>query len=155
MYYCISMFMVASLIQFYYIIVISNMVSSLRISLSYLRSHFVPKIIRISGIRAGFSWSFFFQCMSPTRSEYSKLGLKLVSLEENRSRTPKKPSMAEEKKNDGADDPINLLLEQALTRQRDEMMENFSHILQCPADRNRCIFFKWPLWRHLSFQGTS
>jgi hypothetical protein len=38
--------------------------------------------------------------------------------------------MVEEKKNDGADDPINLLLEQALTRQRDEMMENFSHILQ-------------------------
>jgi hypothetical protein len=39
--------------------------------------------------------------------------------------------MAEEKKSNGADDPINLLLEQALTRQRDEMMENFSHILQC------------------------
>ena len=71
-----------------------------------------------------------FQCMSPTRSEYSKLGLELVSLEENHSRTPKKPSMAEEKKNDGADDPISLLLEQALTRQRDEMMENFSHIIQ-------------------------
>jgi hypothetical protein len=69
--------------------------------------------------------------MSPTRSEYRKLGLELVSLEDNRSHTPKKPSMAEEKKNDGADDPINLLLEQALTRQRDEMMENFSHILQC------------------------
>jgi hypothetical protein len=68
--------------------------------------------------------------MSPTRSEYRKLGLELVSLEDNHSRTPKKPSMAEEKKNDGADDPINLLLEQALTRQRDEMMENFSHILQ-------------------------
>jgi hypothetical protein len=58
--------------------------------------------------------------MSPTRSEYSKLGLELVSLEYNRSRTPKKPSMAEEKKIDGADDPISLLLEQALTRQRDE-----------------------------------
>jgi hypothetical protein len=71
-----------------------------------------------------------FQCMSPTRSEYRKLGLELVSLEDNHSRTPKKPSMVEEKKNDGADDPINLLLEQALTRQRDEMMENFSHILQ-------------------------
>jgi hypothetical protein len=69
--------------------------------------------------------------MSPTRSEYSKLGLKLVYIEENHSRTPKKPSMAEEKKIDGADDPINLLLEQALTRQRDEMMENFSHILKC------------------------
>jgi hypothetical protein len=38
--------------------------------------------------------------------------------------------MEEEKKNDGADDPISLLLEQALTRQWDEMMENFSHILQ-------------------------
>jgi hypothetical protein len=65
------------------------------------------------------------------RSKYRKLGLELVSLEENLSRTPKKPSMVEEKKNDGADDPISLLLEQALTRQRDEMMENFSHILQC------------------------
>jgi hypothetical protein len=53
--------------------------------------------------------------MSPTRSEYSKLGLELVSLEDNHSHTPKKPSMVEEKKNDGADDPINLLLEQALT----------------------------------------
>jgi hypothetical protein len=53
--------------------------------------------------------------MSPTRSEYIKLGIKLVSLEDNRSRTPKKPSMAEEKKNDGADDSISLLLEKALT----------------------------------------
>jgi hypothetical protein len=68
--------------------------------------------------------------MSQTRFEYSKLVLELVSLEENIFRTPKKPSMAEEKKNDIADDSINLLLEQALTRQRDEIMEKFSHILQ-------------------------
>jgi hypothetical protein len=66
---------------------------------------------------------------------------------------PKKPSMAEEKKNDGADDPINLLLEQALTRQRDEMMENFSHILQCLPIATAHIHQK-PLWKHLSFQGT-
>ena len=52
--------------------------------------------------------------MSPMRSEYSKLGLELVSLEENLSHTPKKPSMAE-KKNDEADDPISLLLEKDLT----------------------------------------
>jgi hypothetical protein len=71
-----------------------------------------------------------FWCMSSMRSEYSKLGLDLVSLEENLSHTPKKPSMVEENKNDGADDPISLLLEQALTRQRDEMMENFAHILK-------------------------
>ena len=64
------------------------------------------------------------------RSEYRNLGLELVSLEENHSCTPKEPSMAEEKKNDGEGDPINLLLEQALTRQGDKMMENFSHILQ-------------------------
>jgi hypothetical protein len=70
--------------------------------------------------------------MSPTRSKYSHLGLDLVSLEENHSRTPKKPSMVEENKNDEVYDSINLFLEQALARQRDEMMENFAHILQCP-----------------------
>ena len=53
--------------------------------------------------------------MSLTRFEYIKLGLDLVSLENNHSRTHKKPSMEKEKKNDGADDPINLLLEQAFT----------------------------------------
>ena len=71
-----------------------------------------------------------FQCMSSTRSEYSKLGLELVSLKENISRTPKKTSMVVENKNNGVEDSIKLLLEQALTRQRDEIMENFSHILQ-------------------------
>jgi hypothetical protein len=43
---------------------------------------------------------------------------------------PKKPPMEEEKKNDRVEYFINLLLEQALMRQRDETMENFSHILQ-------------------------
>ena len=57
-----------------------------------------------------------FQCMSPTRYEYRNLGLDLVSLEDNLSRTPKKPSMEEEKKNDRVDDSINLLLEEALTQ---------------------------------------
>jgi hypothetical protein len=38
--------------------------------------------------------------------------------------------MVEENKNDGANDYINLFLEKDLTRQRDEMMENVSHILQ-------------------------
>jgi hypothetical protein len=69
--------------------------------------------------------------MSPTRFEYSKLGLEFISPEDNRSHTPKKPFMVEENKNDREDNSINMLLEQALTRQRDEIMENFSHILQC------------------------
>jgi hypothetical protein len=64
------------------------------------------------------------------RSEYSKLHLKLVSLEDNISHTPKKPSIVEENKNDGEDDSINMLLEKSLTRQRDRMMDTFSHILQ-------------------------
>jgi hypothetical protein len=114
------MFMVASLIHFCYII---EYLQYLCAFLSYISvpvdQWYQSRLLLI-----------VFQCMSPTRSEYRKLGLDLVSLEENFSRTPKKPSMAEEKKNDGADDPISLLLEQALTRQRDEMMENFSHILQ-------------------------
>jgi hypothetical protein len=53
--------------------------------------------------------------MSPTRFEYRKLGLEIVFLEENRSRTPKKPSMEEENKNDREEDSINLLLDQVLT----------------------------------------
>jgi hypothetical protein len=39
--------------------------------------------------------------------------------------------MEAENKNGGVEDSINQLLEQALARQRDEMMENFAHILQC------------------------
>jgi hypothetical protein len=68
--------------------------------------------------------------MSPTRSEYGKLGLELVSIEENRSHTPKKPSMVEENKDEREKDSINLFLEQTLTRHRNEMMENFSHIFE-------------------------
>jgi hypothetical protein len=127
MYYCISVFMVASLIHFCYII------EYLHISVHF----FIISPLSFRAENNPDQWYqsrlllIIFQCMSPTRSEYRKLGLELVSLEYNLSRMPKKPSMVEEKKNDGADDPINLLLEQALTRQRDEMMENFSHILQC------------------------
>jgi hypothetical protein len=59
--------------------------------------------------------SVVFQCMSSTRSRYTELGIKLVSLKDNLSHTPKKPSMVEENKNDGVKDFINPLLEQALT----------------------------------------
>jgi hypothetical protein len=41
--------------------------------------------------------------MSPTRSEYSQLGLELVSLEDNHSLMPKKPLMVAEKKNGGVE----------------------------------------------------
>jgi hypothetical protein len=96
-----------------------------------------------------------FQYMSPTRSEYNKLGLEIVSIENNHSHTPKKPYMEDEKKNNGEKDSINLLLDEALVRQRDEMIKNFSHILQCLSITTGDIFIKRPLWRNLSLQGKS
>ena len=68
--------------------------------------------------------------MSPTRSGYRELGLELVQLEEDRPRRTKPPPMAEEKRDDGAGDPIKMLLEEALARQRNEMMDNFAQILR-------------------------
>jgi hypothetical protein len=47
--------------------------------------------------------------MSPTRSGYRELGLELVSLEENHSRQPKQPPMVEEKRDEGAGDPIQVV----------------------------------------------
>jgi hypothetical protein len=38
--------------------------------------------------------------------------------------------MGEEKKDEGAGDPIKILLEEALEKQRNVMMDNFSQILQ-------------------------
>jgi hypothetical protein len=68
--------------------------------------------------------------MSPTRSGYRELGLELVSLEENFSRMPKKPSMVGKNKYDGTRDPFKMLLEEALERQRNKMMDNFAQILR-------------------------
>jgi hypothetical protein len=64
------------------------------------------------------------------RSRYRELGLKLDSLENNRSHQYNKPPMEEEKRNKGEKDPINLFLMEALAQQRNEMLENFSQILQ-------------------------
>jgi hypothetical protein len=68
--------------------------------------------------------------MSPMRSEYKELGLELVSLEDKSSCTPKRPLMAGEKKYDGTGDPFKLLIEQALTQQRNEIMNSFGQILR-------------------------
>jgi hypothetical protein len=68
--------------------------------------------------------------MSPTRSKYKELGLELVSLENKSSRTPKRPLMAGENKDDGTGDPFKLLIEESLTQQRNEMMDSFAQILR-------------------------
>jgi hypothetical protein len=68
--------------------------------------------------------------MSLMCSGYRELDLVLVSLEENFSRTPKKPSMDGKNKYDEIGDPFKMLLEEALERQRNEMMDNFAQILR-------------------------
>jgi hypothetical protein len=68
--------------------------------------------------------------MSPMRSKYKDLGLKLVSLEEKNSNTPKRPLMVGEKKDDGIGDPFKLLIEESLTQHRDKMMDSFTQILR-------------------------
>jgi len=68
--------------------------------------------------------------MSPTRSGYKELGLELVSLEEKISLTPKRPLMVGENKDDGIGDPFKMLLEESLTQQRNEMMDNFAQIFR-------------------------
>jgi hypothetical protein len=64
------------------------------------------------------------------RSRYRELGLELVSLEENCSRMPKKPSMASENKYEGIGDPFKMFLKEALERQRNDMMDNFAQIFR-------------------------
>jgi hypothetical protein len=57
----------------------------------------------------------WFLCMSPARLGYRELGLELVYLGEEHSHQPKHHPMAKEKRDDGAGDPIKLLLEESLT----------------------------------------
>ena len=68
--------------------------------------------------------------MSPTRSGYKELGLDLVEPLQDEPHKPRWPPMAEEKKYEGAGDLIKILLEEALEKQRNTMMDNFAQILQ-------------------------
>jgi hypothetical protein len=68
--------------------------------------------------------------MSPTRLGYKELGLDLVEPLQDQPRKPRRLPMREEKKDEGERDPIKLLLKDALEKQRNVMMDNFSQILQ-------------------------
>ena len=67
-----------------------------------------------------------FPCMSPTRLGYKELGFDLVEPLQDQPRKPRQPPMAKEKKDEGAGDPIKILLEEALEKQSNVMMDNFS-----------------------------
>ena len=68
--------------------------------------------------------------MSPTRLGYKELGLDLVEPLQDQPRKPWRTPMGDEKKDEGVGDPIKILLKEALERQRNAMMDNFSQILQ-------------------------
>jgi hypothetical protein len=68
--------------------------------------------------------------MSLTRSGYKKLGLKPIEPLQDRSRRARQQPMGDENKDDGVGDPFKMLLEEALARQRNKMMDNFAQILQ-------------------------
>ena len=68
-------------------------------------------------------------------SRYKELGLDLVEPLQDQPLKPRRPPMAEEKKDEGAWDPIKIFLEEALEKQRNAMMDNFAQTLQrLPTD---------------------
>jgi len=68
--------------------------------------------------------------MSPTRSGYKELGLDLVEPLQDQPRKPRRTPMGDKRKDEGAGDPIRILLEEALKKQRNAMMDSFAQILQ-------------------------
>jgi len=68
--------------------------------------------------------------MSPKRSGYKELGLELVEPLQDQPHKSRRPPMADEKKDEGVGDPIKILLEEALERQWNAMMDSFAQILQ-------------------------
>ena len=68
--------------------------------------------------------------MSLMRSGYKLLGLELVKNLQEQPHKSRRPPMEDEKKDEGPGDPIKILLEEALERQRNAMMDSFAQILQ-------------------------
>ena len=64
--------------------------------------------------------------MSPTRSGYKELVLDLVEPLQDHPRKPRQTPMGDEKKDEGVGGPIKILLEEALEKQRNAMMDNFA-----------------------------
>ena len=65
-------------------------------------------------------------CISPTRLGYKELGLDLVEALQDQPCKPRRMPMGDEKKDEGEGEPIKILLEEALEKQRNVMMDKFS-----------------------------
>ena len=64
--------------------------------------------------------------MSPMRSEYKELGLELVETSQDQPHKSWQPHMENEKKDEGARDPIKIFPEEAHEWKRKAMMDNFA-----------------------------
>ena len=64
------------------------------------------------------------------RLGYNELGLDLVEPLQDQPQKPQCPPLVEENKYEGGGYLIKILLEEALKKQRNVMMDKFSHILQ-------------------------
>eukprot|EP00253_Pinus_taeda_P014225 PITA_14225 len=64
------------------------------------------------------------------RPGYKELGLELVEPLQDQPQKSRRPPMADENKDEGIGDPIKILLEEALERQRNAIMDSFAQILQ-------------------------
>jgi hypothetical protein len=76
-----------------------------------------------------FSFSILL-CIFARRSGYKELGLDLVEPLQDETRKPRRSPMGDEKKYERVGDPIKILLEEALEKQRNAMMDNFTQLLQ-------------------------
>jgi hypothetical protein len=92
--------------------------------------YFIPFINLDQWYQNGLLFIYFSSCMSPTRSGYKKLGLEPVEPLKDQSCQDQQQLMGDKKKYDGQGDPFKLFLEEALARQRNEMMDNFAQILR-------------------------
>ena len=81
--------------------------------------------------------------MSPTKVGYKELGTDLVEPLQDQPRRYQRPPMGDEKKDEGAEDPIKMLLEEALEKQRNVMM-----------DTSPRSFNDFPLAAHLHLAAT-
>ena len=64
--------------------------------------------------------------MSPTTTGYKELGLDLVEPLQDQPRKSWWPPMGDENKYEGIEYPIKMLLEEALEKKRNAMMDNFT-----------------------------
>ena len=68
--------------------------------------------------------------MSQMRAGYKELGLDLVEPLKDQPHKSRWPPIGDENKDEGTEDPIKILLKEALEKQRNTMMDNFAQILQ-------------------------